>query len=409
MIYLHFTKCRAVQSLTAVAIVVAAGACGGAANVPPPAFPPVEVTVVTVEPQTVDEPLEFTGQVDALRSVQVHAQASGVIVARNFREGAQVQPKDILYLIDSTTYAASYRSSAAQLEQAEAQLANAELVAQHQRELIADNATARQSVDSAETAVRGQRANVDNLRALLETARYNLEQTRVRAQIAGRVGPALIDIGTRVTGPNDVLTTIDVVDPIYVSFRPSAVQQLSWKSDPTLRHVLEPGGMARVQPMLADGTAFGVAAPIDFVNPVIDSITGTQQLRARFANPNRLILPGQFVRVRLLGVARPNSLLVPQRAIVEQMGRQTLFVVDSANKIAPRVVTATTWTGPDVRIDSGLRPGERVVVDGIQKVQPGMTVHPTPLPPTPKVTDFPEAKQTSAVVGTRVARVAEDR
>jgi membrane fusion protein (multidrug efflux system) len=122
-----------------------------------------------------------------------------------------------------------------------------------------------------------------------------------------------------------------------------------------------------------------------------------------------LILPGQFVRVRLLGVARPNSLLVPQRAIVEQMGRQTLFVVDSANKIVPRVVTATTWTGPDVRIDSGLRPGERVVVDGIQKIQPGMTVHPTPLPPTPRITDSPEAKQTSTAVSARITRIGAKR
>ena len=365
-------------SLT-IAVTAAFAACGGGKKAAPAGFPPVEVTVVTVQPQTVDEPLEFTGQVAALRSVQVHTQASGVIVARNFREGAQVQPNDILYVIDSTTYSASYRSATAQVEQAQAQLANAELIAQHQRELIADNATARQSVDSAETAVRFQRANVENLRALLETARYNLEQTRVRALIAGRVGSALIDVGTRVTGPNDVLTTIDVVDPIYVSFRPSGVQQLSWKSDRSRRRAIEPGGNARVQPLLADGTPFGVAAPIDFVNPVIDSVTGTQQLRARFANPSRLIVPGQFVRVRLLGMARPNALLIPQRAIVEQMGRQTIYVVDSANKVSPRVVTATTWTGPDVLIGSGLRPGERVVVDGIQKIRPGATVHATPL------------------------------
>ena len=386
----RFTSRRDLRRLTGIAIAVVAGACGGGGKAPPPGLPPAEVTVVTVEPQTVEEPLEFTGQVTALRSVQVHAQATGVIVARNFREGAQVQPKDILYYLDSTTYAASDRGAAAQLAQAEAQLANAELVAQHQRELIADNATSRQSVDSAETAVRSQRANLEYLRASLETARYNLEQTRVRAQIAGRVGPALIDVGTRVSGPNDVLTTIDVVDPIYVSFRPSAAQQLSWKSDPILRRQLEPGGGARVQLTLADRTPFGVAAPIDFVSPVIDSVTGTQQLRARFANPNRLVLPGQFVRVRLVGMARPNALLVPQRAVMEQMGRQTLYVIDAANKVAARTVTVTTWTGQSVLIATGLEPGERVVVDGIQKIRPGMTVRPSPLAAPQPITDTAE-------------------
>jgi membrane fusion protein (multidrug efflux system) len=392
------------KRLTGIAIIAAAAsACGGDGKAAPPAPPPPEVTVVTVEPQTVEQPLEFTGQVNALRSIQVHAQATGVIVARNFREGAQVQPTDILYSIDSTTYAASYRSAVAQVAQAEAQLANAELVAQHQRQLIADSATARQSVDSAETAVRSQRANVENLRALLEAARYTLEQTRVRAQIAGRVGPALIDVGTRVTGPNDVLTTIDVVDPIYVSFRPAAAQ-LSWKSDSVLRRGFELGGTARVQLTLADGTPFGVPAPIDFVNPVIDSVTGTQQFRARFANPNRLILPGQFVRVRLLGIARPNALLVPQRALMEQMGRQTLYVVDAGNKVAARAVTATSWTGPNVLISAGLQPGERVVVDGIQKIRPGMTVRPTPLTAPGPTTDTAKAERVAWRHGDRRSR-----
>ena len=400
----RFTNRCGVQRLTGIAIAAAAGACGGDGKAAPPAPPPPEVTVVTVEPQSVEQPLEFTGQVNALRSIQVHAQATGVIVARNFREGAQVQPNDILYQLDSTTYAASYRSAVAQLAQADAQLANAELVAQHQRELMADSATARQTVDSAETAVRSQHANVENLRASLETARYNLEQTRVRAQIAGRVGPALIDIGTRVTGPNDVLTTIDVVDPIYVSFRPAAAQQLSWKSDPILRRGFDPGGTARVQLTLADGTPFGVAAPIDFVNPVIDSVTGTQQFRARFANPKRLILPGQFVRVRVLGVARPNALLVPQRALIEQMGRQTVYVVDAGNKVVARAVTATTWTGANVLIGAGLQPGERVVVDGIQKIRPGMTVRPTPLTAPGPTTDTAKTERVASRHGDRGSR-----
>ena len=349
----------------------------------PPRQPPPEVSVVTVAPQATEEPLEFEGQVRASRTVQVRAQVAGVVTARPFTEGAPVRAGDVLYRIDPTAYDAGYRGAVARAAQARAQLAIAETSAGRLRPLLADNAVARQDVDNAESAVQQSRAALAEAAATADGARKSLSETVVRAEIAGRVGRAVLDVGTRVTGPGDVLTTIDVVDPVYVSFRPAAGQLLRWTRDPALARVIAPGGSARVEAVLADGRPFPATGRIGYVDPVVDSATGTQEYRATFARPGPLLVPGQFVRVRLLGLARPNAIVVPQRAVLQQMGRQTVYVVDAANTVAARSVTATGWSGGDWLIEAGLAPGERVVVDGVQKLGPGAVVRPTPLAPTP--------------------------
>jgi membrane fusion protein (multidrug efflux system) len=178
-----------------------------------------------------------------------------------------------------------------------------------------------------------------------------------------------------------VLTTIDIVDSVYVSFRPSAEQLLQWKRTPSLASATKPGGTARVRLSMQDSQPVPTTGRIGFVDPVVDSLTGTQQFRALFRATDHLLVPGQFVRVRLLGLIRPDAILVPQRAVTLQMGRQTVFVVDSSNKVLAREVKATGWSGSRWLIASGLRAGERVVVDGVQKIAPGALVKPTPLAP----------------------------
>jgi len=366
--------------LTRVAIGtgLALAGCRQAASAPTPP-PAPEVSVVTVAPQTTEEPLEFEGQVRASRSVQVRAQVAGVITARPFTEGAQVRAGEVLYRIESTAYDADYRGAVARAAQAQALLTNAQTSAGRLRPLLADNAVARQDVDDAESAVQQARAALADARAAVDRARKSLSETVVRAEIAGRVGRAVLDVGTRVTGPADVLTTVDVVDPVYVSFRPAARQLLRWQRDPALARALAPGGGARVEAVLADGRPFPAAGRIGYVDPVVDSATGTQEYRATFARPGALLLPGQFVRVRLLGLRREGALLVPQRAVLEQMGRQTVYVVGADNKVAARAVTATGWSGANWLVEQGLAPGDRVVVDGVQKIGPGAVVRPTPL------------------------------
>jgi membrane fusion protein (multidrug efflux system) len=366
---------RPLSSVLAAALFLSA--CSKKA--PPPTPPAPEVSVVTVTPRSVADQVELVGEVQAYRTVQVRAQVSGVIVQRPFREGSQVGANDVLYRIDPTTYEADYRSAKAQAADAEARLANAETNAGRLRPLLADNAVSRQDVDNAEAAVKQARAAVDAAHAAVDRARKNLDETVVRAEIAGRVGRALLDVGTRVTGSEDVLTTVDVLDPIYVSFRPSAEQQMSWRREPEARRAIAPGGSARVEVAFSDGTIFPNKGRIDYVDPVVDPATGTQEFRAEFANPNRILLPGQFVRVRLIGLVRDSALVVPQRAVQQQLGRQSVYVVGKGDTVSAREVKGAEWAGGGWLIDSGLTAGDRVVVDGIQKIGPGIVVRPVAL------------------------------
>jgi membrane fusion protein (multidrug efflux system) len=352
-------------------------ACGK--NGAPPAMPPTEVSVVTVEPGPVADPLELTGAVQGYRTVQVRSQVSGVIIARPFREGSQVKAGEVLFRIDPTTYDADYRSAQAQAADAEARLANAESNASRLRPLLADNAVSQQDVDNAESAVKQARAALDAAKAGADAARKNLSESTVRAEISGRVGRALLDVGTRVTGPGDVLTTLDVLDPVYVSFRPSSEQQLAWRRDPGTRKAMQPGGTARIEAVFADGTAFPTQGKIDYVDPVVDPATGTQEYRAKFDNPNHLLLPGQFVRVRILGLVRDSAIVVPQRAVMQQLGRQSVYVVGKGDSVSVRSVVGAGWVGDKWVIDSGLVAGDRVVVDGILKIRPGAVVKPVAL------------------------------
>jgi len=345
----------------------------------PPTPPPSEVSVLTVAPRSIEDKLDFTGQVQAYRSVQVRAQASGVILARPFVEGSEVHTGEVLYRIDPTITDAELRSAQARLASAQATLSNNVTSAGRLQALLPGNAVAKQDVDNAEAQVKASRAAVDDARGALDAAAKNLSETTVRAQIDGRVERTLLDVGARVTGPADLLTTIDVLDPIYVTFRPSADQQADWRRDPAYARAIAPGGSARVAVTLPDGSAYPIEGRIGYIDPVVDPQTGTQEYRAQFANPKRLMLPGEFVHVVLRGLVRTNAIVIPQRAVLQQMGRQVVYVVGPDNKVASREVKATTWTGNDWLISSGLSAGDRVVVDGVQKIGPGAPVRPTPL------------------------------
>jgi len=171
-----------------------------------------------------------------------------------------------------------------------------------------------------------------------------------------------------------------VLDPVYVSFSPSSEQQLAWRRDPDTRKALQPGGSARVEAIFADGTTFPNQGKIDYVDPVLDPATGTQEYLATFDNPSHLLLPGQFVRVRILGLVRDSAIVVPQRAVMQQLGRQSVYVVGKGDSVSVRSVIGAGWVGDKWVIDSGLVAGDRVVVDGIQKIGPGAVVKPVALP-----------------------------
>lgn len=368
---------RATLSLVALTLVTLAPL--GCKKAPPPAFPPTEVSVVTVVPRTIDLVYDFAGEVQAAHRVEVRANVTGVIVSRPYTEGGEVRAGDLLFKIDPTIYDAAWRSAKARLAQAEARLTNAQRNSDRLRPLLADSAVARQDVDNAENELAQAKAGVEDATAEVDRTRKDLNDTDVRAQISGRAGQALLLVGARVTGTGDLLTTVDALDPVYVNFQPSSQQLLSWRRDRRTGRQLQPGGSVRIQAILPDGTPLARLGQINYVDPVVDVETGTQKFRAQFANGDRTLVPGQFIRVRVQGLSRDSAIVIPQRAVLQAMGRQTVFVVGPGDTVAAREVQASAWTGDQWLIDAGLAAGDRVIVDGVQKVGPGRVVKPVPL------------------------------
>jgi membrane fusion protein (multidrug efflux system) len=325
--------------------------------------PPPEVSIVTVAPETVSARYEYVGQAEASRRVEVRAQVTGVIVARPYREGTDVAQGDLLFQIDPRTYEAAYRS-------AQARLANAERTLARLKPLLTARAVAQKDVDDAQTAL-------DEARAAADQAKKNYDDTFVRAEISGRAGRALLQLGARVTGPADLLTTVEQVDPIYVNFSPSDEEMLRWRRDLAAGRLVMPPGALTVQVTLADGSVFDANGELNFADLALQPATGTMQLRAAFRNPQYVVLPGQFVRVRLLGLKRPGAILVPQRAVQQALSGAFVYVVDDSNHVAARTVAATSWDGAAWLIEQGLVAGDRVIVDGVQKVAPGLVVAPS--------------------------------
>ena len=358
-----YSRRRAGATAAAVTAAVLAGACKK--DPAPQAPPPPEVAVVQVEPRRVPTSFEFTGEVAPYRRVEVRARVDGVIESRPFTEGSTVKPGQVLYRLDRVRPEAAYRSALARYQ-------NAKRTLDRLQPLLGQNAVAQQDVDNAQATMEAASGD-------LAEAKKNLDDAVVRAEIEGRVGRTNLEVGGRVTGPSDLLTTIDVLDPVYVSFRPSAQQLLEWKQDPTARKLIQPGSPLSVQVTLPDGTTLPRTGRLDFVAPSLDATTGTQEFRALFHNADHLLVPGQFVRVRLEGFTRDSALALPQRAIQQALGRQFVYVVGKGDTVASRDIQPGPWSGSLWIIDKGLNPGERVIVDGTQKVAAGRTVRPVPL------------------------------
>ena len=352
--------------LLAISTLALAGCEGSAAAKAPFAVPPAQVGVVTVAPTRIAEQYQFSGQVEPYRRVEVRSRVEGIIVDRPFIEGSLVKKGEVLYRLDQVKYEAAYRSALARLDNAKRTLARLE-------PLVPKHAVAQQDVDNA-------RSEVELAQAALDAAKKDLDDTVIHAEIDGQVGRARLELGARVTGSADLLTTIDELDPVYVTFHPSSPQLLAWQQDPQARTLLQPGASKlAVRVALPNGTLLPRVGHINFMAPTLDSASGTQEFRAQFDNGDRGLLPGQFVQVHLDGFARASALAVPQRAVQQGLGRQYVYVVGAGDTVTARDVTPGSWSGNLWIIDSGLTAGDRVVVDGIQQVAPGRVVKPVPV------------------------------
>ena len=355
-----------ISAFVASLALLATSACGGKPPAPPGPPPPADVAIVTVAPRTIAETHEIVGQVEPSRRVDVRARVDGIIVERPFTEGAVVSPGQVLFRLDKVKYDAVYQSALSHYD-------NARRALDRLQPLLAQHAVAQQDVDNARTAV-------ETAKAALDQAKKDLDDTSVRAEIAGRVGRARLELGGRVTGPADLLTTVEQLDPAYVTFRPSAQQLEAWRRDPRSRALLEPRSALDVRLVFTDGSVLPRAGRLNFIAPSLDSATGTQEFRAEFANGDRRLVPGQFVRVRLAGFQRQDALAIPQRAVQQGLGRQFVLLVGPGDTVTARDVQPGPWSGDLWIIESGLVAGDRVIVDGLQKVAPGSRVHPVPAP-----------------------------
>jgi membrane fusion protein, multidrug efflux system len=364
------------NSIAGLAIALAAVACGKQAEAPPAA---VEVSVITLAPKSVNIINELPGRTSAYRVAEVRPQVSGIVQKRLFTEGGNVRAGDPLFQIDSASYRAALSSAQAALVRAEARLMSAKLLEERYAPLIAANAVSKQENDDAIAARAAAEADVASAKAQVETARINLVYTQVRSPISGRIGRAMVTEGALVTSEqDDPIAQVQQLDPIYVDITQSSTEMLR------LQRQLASGELSRdeqnqaeVALTLEDGSGYAERGRLQFAEVSVDPGTGSVVLRAEFPNPRRELLPGMFVRAQLTQGTRTAALLVPQRGVSRnQRGDATVMVVGQDNKVSERVVVADRVIADDWLITKGLEPGDRVVVDGLQRIRPGAVVRP---------------------------------
>ncbi|SFR75892.1 efflux RND transporter periplasmic adaptor subunit [Sphingomonas jatrophae] len=370
-------------------------ACGkGGEGTPPPAGPP-EVGVVQLTPQAATLTSVLPGRTAAFETSEVRPQVSGLIIERLFQEGDSVRKGQPLYRIDPQPYTAQVASARAALARARAAIASSAALQRRYGELVRINAIARQDFENSVTAAQQAQADVAAQRAALRSAEIDVARTTVRAPISGRIGRSLVTTGALATaGQADALTTIQRLDPIYVDVPQSSADLLRLRQQLLQGELARGGSAARVRLRLEDGSVYPQEGRLQFADVTVDPTTGTQTIRAIFPNPRGLLLPGMYVRAELVEGVRSDALLVPQRAVTRsERGEPTVLVVGPDNKVAQRVLTAPRTVGDAWLVTAGLRPGDRVIVEGGQSARPGTSVRAVPWrgPAAPAATGGPAA------------------
>ncbi|MEO8465025.1 MAG: efflux RND transporter periplasmic adaptor subunit [Gammaproteobacteria bacterium] len=364
-------------------ILVAAGvatvaACGAPQG---PAGPrgPTEVGVLTLAERSVSIVDELPGRTVAYRVAEVRPQVSGIVQKRMFEEGSEVKNGEQLYQIDAATYSAALRSAEAALQRSDANRDKAALLKDRYAPLHTADLVSKQAYDDSVTGLAAAEADVAAAKAQVETARINVVYCQVRSPISGRVGRSLVTEGALVTSQQTAaLAVVQQLDPIYVDITQSSVDMVK------LQRAFANGELQRDQQndaevslTLEDGSDYKERGKLQFAEVTVDRGTGAVLLRALFPNPTRELLPGMFVRAKLTQATKRDALLVPQRGVTRnQQGDAVVLVVGEGNVVAERVVTAARTIGNDWLISGGLKAGDRVVLDGLQKVRAGAQVKP---------------------------------
>jgi membrane fusion protein (multidrug efflux system) len=377
------------SSLAAATLaLLALGACGDKKPDPqakPAAPPPPEVSVVTVAPERLAISNELPGRLEATRTAQVRARVPGIVQKRLFTEGSDVKAGTVLFRIDPASLQASLANVQAARSRAEANLAQASLKVKRYAPLVQTNAISRQEYDDALAAQKQAQADLEAARASQQTASLNLGYATVVAPISGRIGRAQVTEGALVgQGEATPLATIQQLDPIYVNLTQSSSELLK------LRQAMSAGKLktvgrdqASVSLVTEDGTPYPQTGKLLFSDLAVDQSSGAITLRAEFPNPDRFLLPGMYVRARLEQAVNESAITVPQQAVQRDNNGASVMTVGADGKVAPRPIKTGSVQGDKWIVTDGLKEGDVVIVEGLQKVQPGAAVKPVPWKPAP--------------------------
>lgn len=369
MAFYAFKAMRAAALAAAVALALSScGKGGDAAQGGQPAgreAPAPVVGVVTVHPQTVALTVELPGRLESLRTADVRAQVGGIIQKRLFQEGSYVRAGQPLYQIDSSTYEAGLESARAQLATAQATLAKADADLARYKPLVSADAISKQEYDAAVTAKRSAEAGVKAAQAAIKSAGINLNRSRITAPISGFIGQSKVSEGTLLNaGDTTVLATIRQTNPMYVNVTQSASEVMKLRRQIAEGKLLAADGAIAVGIKFDDGTVYPEKGRLLFADPTVDESTGQITLRAAVSNDQNILMPGLYVRVLMDQVAADNAFIVPQQAVTRG-AKDTVMIVNAQGGMEPREVTVAQQQGTNWIVTSGLKDGDKVVVEGI--------------------------------------------
>jgi membrane fusion protein (multidrug efflux system) len=384
-------------------LVLLGAACSKAA---PPAPHPVDVATVVVRPHPATFPEDFVAETEAINAVEIRPRVGGMLVHRVPVEGEQVKAGQLLFVIDREPYIAALAQMKAGLAQSEAALVQSQRDLERAESLSKIDAVSQQELDATVAKNKANLASIEAGRAAVRAAELNLGYTTITSPIDGVMGRAQLRQGGMVTANNTLLTTIYQTDRMYVNFSISEQRMLAFQRELGRAQTQDASKPPPFRIFLADGSLYPQIPKLNFIDPAVDTRTGTLAMRLEVDNPQQLLHAGQFARVQVSQQQDPNAIVLPQRAILDQQGQNYVWLVDADSKAQQREVRMGARVGGDWQVQQGLKAGDVVIVDGVQRLKPGTAVNATPLaiPATPAAPAAPAAEPGQSQAPTTDAR-----
>jgi membrane fusion protein (multidrug efflux system) len=344
---------------------------------PPPAPPPPQVIAMQVIHRDTSVIGDLIGEVRAFREIELRPEVTGTVQRILFEPGQRVKLNEVLFVIDPRPYEAAVNEALAAVADAEADLARARQDVARYEPLLPHNAIPRATYDAAVATMKSTQALVDQRRATAQRVRLQLNNTSVRSPVNGQIGIQQVEVGALASAGQTVLATVSTLDPVYVHFSIPEADYVRFMRGRSRQALEREARSNPIELILPDGKPYAHAGTFDFADRAVSPITGTLALRGRFPNPQNLLRPGMSVRLRVVYEQVPNAILVPQRAVTELLGKQFVSVLDDKNVAHQRPITTGDRVGELWIVTAGLKPNERIIVDGFQKAPDGTAVVPT--------------------------------